>query len=218
MELFGVFFPPKVATVMSLESETGSVTRWIRELKLGNKEALTKLWERYFPKAKQKARHHFGDESRTVRDEEDIALSVMGALFKDASLVDVTDREDLIRLLLVITRRKVSSERRSQKSLIRGGGRVAVVTDLSEMLKNFVLNQQGDMASPDSLAVMSEEYQILLDALPDKVCREIVNLKLKGKTVQEVADDLKVVPRTIHRKLKLIQTVWIETLGNSDFA
>jgi len=203
---------------MSTDSQSGSVTRWIRELKSGNKEALSKLWERYFPKAKQKARDHFGDDSRTVRDEEDIALSVLGAVFKDASLADVTDREGLIRLLLVVTKRKVSSEKRSQKSLIRGGGKVAVVSDLSDLLKNFVSNLKGDLASPDSLAVMSEQYQILMDALPDDFYRNIVKLKLEGKTIQEVADDLNVVPRTIHRKLKYIQTVWIETLGKSDLA
>ncbi len=203
---------------MPTDSSSGSVTRWIRELKSGNKEALSKLWERYFPKAKQRARHHFGADSRTVRDEEDIALSVMGALFNDASLADVTDREDLIRLLLVVTKRKVSSEKRSQKSLIRGGGKVNVVTDLSDLLKNFVSNREGEMASPDSLAVMSEQYQILMDALPDDFYRDIVKLKLKGKTIQEVADDLNVVSRTIHRKLKHIQTVWIETLGKSDLA
>jgi len=199
-----------------MDSEGGSVTRWIRDLKSGNKEALSKLWERYFPKAKQKARHHFGDDSRTVRDEEDIALSVMGALFKDASLTDVTDREDLIRLLLVVTKHKVLSEKRTQKTLTRGGGKVAVVSDLSDLLKNFVSNQKGDTATPDSLAVMSEQYQILLDALPDDFYRDIVKLKLKGKTIQEVADDLNVVPRTIHRKLKYIQTVWLETLGKGD--
>jgi DNA-directed RNA polymerase specialized sigma24 family protein len=203
---------------MSTDSSSGSVTRWIRELKDGNKDALSKLWQRYFPKAKQKARHHFGTDSRTVRDEEDIALSVMGALFKDASLLDVTDREDLIRLLLVVTKRKVLSEKRSQKSLSRGGGKVNIVTDLSDLLKNFVLNRKGEMASPDSIAVMSEQYQILMNALPDDFHRDIVKLKLKGKTIQEVADDLNVVPRTIHRKLKHIQTVWIETLGKSDFS
>lgn len=203
---------------MSTDPSPGSVTRWIRELKSGNKDALSKLWDRYFPKAKQKARHHFGTDSRTVRDEEDIALSVMGALFKDASLLDVTDREDLIRLLLVVTKRKVLSEKRSQKSLSRGGGKVNIVTDLSDLLKNFVLNRKGEMASPDSIAVMSEQYQILMNSLPDDFHRDIVKLKLKGKTIQEVADDLNVVPRTIHRKLKHIQTVWIETLGKSDLS
>lgn len=216
MGSISVLSPPKVAIAMSQEPEAGSVTRWIRELKAGNNDALSKLWDRYFPKAKQRARHHFGKNPRVVRDEEDIAMSVMGALFKDASLIDVADREDLIRLLLVVTKRKVSSEKRSQKSRSRGGGKVAVVTDLSDLLKNFVSNQKGDIASPESLAVMSEQYQILMDSLPDEFYRDIVRLKLKGKTIQEVAKDLDVVPRTIHRKLKTIQSTWLETLGKSD--
>ena len=218
MGSISVLFSPKVAIAMSKEPEAGSVTRWIRELKAGNKDALSKLWDRYFPKAKQRARHHFGNDPRVVRDEEDIAMSVMGALFKDASLINVADREDLIRLLLVVTKRKVSSEKRSQKSRSRGGGKVANVSDLSDLLKNFVSNQKGDIASPESLAVMSEQYQILMDSLPDEFYRDIVRLKLKGKTIQEVAKDLDVVPRTIHRKLKTIQSTWLETLGKSDLA
>jgi DNA-directed RNA polymerase specialized sigma subunit len=63
---------------MESQFEGGSVTRWIRQLKQGDENALTKLWERYFPAIKRKARAQFGNDPRVARDEEDIALSVMG--------------------------------------------------------------------------------------------------------------------------------------------
>ena len=201
---------------MESQAECGSVTRWIRELKTGDQNALSKIWERYFPTIARNAKYHFGGNPRIVRDEEDIALSVLGVLLKQATLVDVNDREGLLRLLMVITKHKVLSEKRVQKADSRGGGRVAIISELQGELKHFVQNLTTDAPSPDSLASMAEHYQILLSVLPDDMYREIVKLKLLGKSIAEISDHFDVVPRTISRKLKIIQNIWLETLGEVD--
>lgn len=198
---------------MESQSECGSVTRWIRGLKTGDQNVLSKLWERYFPTIARNAKLHFGSNPRIVRDEEDIALSVLGVLLKQKTLIDVNDRDDLLRLLMVITRRKVLSEKRVQMADSRGGGRVAILSELQGELKQFVENLTANAPSPESLASMAEHYQILLNVLPDDMYREIVKLKLMGKSIVEISDHFDVVPRTIGRKLKIIQNMWIETLG-----
>ena len=203
---------------MEPQAKDGSVTRWIRELKAGNRASLSKLWERYFPTIAKKARIHFGINPRIVRDEEDIALSVLGVLCQQAALVDINDRGGLIRLLMIVTKNKVSSEKRVQRADFRGGGKVAVISDLGKLLKERIANQTCDVPTPESIAQMAEQYQMLLEILPDDMYREIVKLKLLGKTIVEIADELDVVPRTIHRKLKIIQKTWIETMGKDEDA
>lgn len=203
---------------MEPHAEDGSVTRWIRELKAGNRASLSKLWERYFPTVAKKARIHFGINARIVRDEEDIALSVLGVLCQQAALVDINDRGGLIRLLMLVTKNKVSSEKRVQRANFRGGGRVAVITDLGKLLRERIANQTCDVPTPESLVQMEEQCQLLLEILPDDVYREIVRLRLIGHTIAEIADELDVVPRTIHRKLKIIQKTWIETMEKEDEA
>ena len=200
---------------MESQSECGSVTRWIRELKTGDQNALSKLWERYFPTIARSAKFRFGSNPRVVRDEEDIALSVLGVLLKQATLVDVNDREGLFRLLMVITKHKVLSEKRVQKADSRGGGRVAIISELHGELKHYVDNLTTVAPSPESLASASEHYQILLNVLPNDMYREIVKLRLMGKSIDEISDHFDVVPRTINRKLKIIQNLWLETLGDS---
>ena len=203
---------------MEPHAEDGSVTRWIRELKAGNSSSLSKLWERYFPTVAKKARVHFGINPRIVRDEEDIALSVLGVLCQQAALVDINDRGGLIRLLMLVTKNKVSSEKRVQRANFRGGGRVAIISDLGKLLRERIANQTCDVPTPESLVQMEEQCQLLLEILPDDVYREIVRLKLIGNTIAEIADQLDVVPRTIHRKLKIIQKTWIETMEKEDDA
>ena len=197
---------------MESPAECGSVTRWIRDLKTGNHNALSNIWERYFPTIARSAKLRFGSDPRIVRDEEDIAASVLGVLLKHASLVEVNDRTGLIRLLLVITKHKVASEKRLQKADSRGGGRVALLSELEGALKNCVKNLFADASTPESLALVAEQYQILLSVLPDDMYREIVRLKLLGKSACEIAEQFDVVPRTIQRKLKIIQNLWLETL------
>lgn len=201
---------------MKSQSEGRSVTRWIRDLKQGDENALARLWERYFPTIKRKARAHFGNEPRVARDEEDIALSVMGTLVKQSTLADVTEREGLLRLLLVITKHKVSSEKRFQKASARGSGKVQAISVLQEVIHASVANLTTDQPSPDAIVLMSEQLQILMDVLPDNLFRQIVTMKLAGKSIERIADDLDVVPRTIYRKLKIIEVLWLETLGKNE--
>ncbi len=197
---------------MESQAECGSVTRWIRDLKTGNQNALSKIWERYFPTIARSAKLRFGSDPRIVRDEEDIASSVLGVLLKQASMVEVNDRTGLLRLLMVITKHKVASEKRIQKADSRGGGRVALLSELGSELKDCVENLTEDASTPESLALVAEQYQILLDVLPDDRYREIVRLKLMGKSAGEIAEEFDVVARTIHRKLKIIQNRWLESL------
>jgi RNA polymerase sigma factor (sigma-70 family) len=186
----------------------GSVTHLIRELKAGNQSALSKLWDRYFPNITRRAQHYFGKNSRVVRDEEDIALSVMGMLHQKGNLRNVNDRDELVRLLYVMTHNKVASERRVQKSRSRGNGKVSLFSELDRTAQNYIANFASVQADPRVRSHLEDQFQALMDILPDERCREIVKLRLAGRSLDEIAKILKVVDRTVQRKMKLIQDLW----------
>jgi hypothetical protein len=87
------------------------------------------LWERYFPQLVRLARKELElrGAPRRAADEEDVAASVMESLFRAAEegrLPDLADRDDLWRLLLRMTARKVVDLKRHEARQRRGGGRV----------------------------------------------------------------------------------------------
>jgi DNA-directed RNA polymerase specialized sigma24 family protein len=68
--------------------------------------------------------------------------------------------------------------------------------------------------TPEFAAQMAEECRRLLDALPDAEVRSIAVWKMEGRTTEEIADRLGVVPRdpsgARERRLRLIRTLWGE--------
>jgi DNA-directed RNA polymerase specialized sigma24 family protein len=110
-----------------LMSTSGSVTYWIRLLDQGDGQAAQALWERYFPRLVGLARQKLRGGPRQVADEEDVALSVFDTVFRRAEagrFPQLADRDDLWRLLVLITARKAINQRRHELRRKRGGGRV----------------------------------------------------------------------------------------------
>src|SRR5262245_52985050 len=94
---------------MPEEEPQGSVTHWIGDLKAGGDTAAQHLWERYFGRLVRLARSKLRATSRTVVDEEDAALSAFDSFCRGAErgrFPDLADRDDLWRLLVVLTVRK----------------------------------------------------------------------------------------------------------------
>ena len=97
------------------DDDGGSVTSWIVQLKQGNHDAAQKLWERDFEQLVRLARTRLIGSRRRVAeaDEEDAALSAFESFCEGAArgqFPKLTDRDDLWRLLVVITLRKVSDQ------------------------------------------------------------------------------------------------------------
>src|SRR4051812_207164 len=93
----------------------GSVTRWIGDLKAGDAAAAQPLWERYFHRLVFLARARLRASRRpsVVEDEEDAALSAFQSFCDGAArgrFPRLTDRDDLWRLLVVITARKACAQ------------------------------------------------------------------------------------------------------------
>ena len=195
----------------------GSVTRWIVALKDGDQVAAQALWERYFDRlvrlagAKLRAARHPG----AVEDEEDAALSAFDSFCKGARrgrFPKLSDRDDLWRLLVVITARKAWDQVERERAVKRGGGRPLVG---SAALGDgpdgglFALDQiVGAEPTPEFAAMVAEACRQRLDRLPDPILRRIALLKMEGYTGEEIAEQLDVSLRTVANKLKWIRMAW----------
>src|SRR5262249_49366796 len=87
----------------------GSVTDWIDRLKIGDPAAAQQLWQSYFQRLHRIARKKLQGTPRRVADEEDVALSAFDSFCRGAEqgrFPQLTDRDDLWRLLVTITARK----------------------------------------------------------------------------------------------------------------
>src|SRR4051794_21834262 len=97
------------AAPMTSDELEGTITRWIDDVRGGADPAAEGLWGRYFERLSRLARSRLRTASRAVEDEEDVALSafksfVVGA--RAGRYPDLADRDELWRLLVVITVRK----------------------------------------------------------------------------------------------------------------
>src|SRR5882724_11425242 len=109
--------------------DKGSITLWVGALKAGDHEAAQKLWERYFDRLVHVARAKLRAARRrgVDEDEEDAALSAFDSLCAGAArgrFPQLADRDDLWRLLVVITARKAGAQLRRDRRQKRGGDRV----------------------------------------------------------------------------------------------
>src|SRR5215203_4060120 len=94
-----------------------SVTHWIDPLRLGDHLAVQQLWTRYFHRLVGLARKKLSDTPCRVADEEDVAPSAFDSFCRNAEagrFPELTDRDGLWRLLVVLTARKAGHLRRDQ--------------------------------------------------------------------------------------------------------
>ena len=107
--------------------ELGSVTVWLRHLQAGHRDrALNEIWQRYFVRLIGLARKKLGSRSRTTGDSEDVAAA---AFFRFAKAVEsgrfprLEDRDDLWRVLFVVTVREARDQAKRGSRLRDGSKR-----------------------------------------------------------------------------------------------
>lgn len=189
-----------------------SVTRWIGGLKTGDETAARELWNRYFARLVGLARARLAGRPARGADEEDVALSAFDSFCRGAAegrFPRLEDRDDLWRLLVVITARKTADLRRRENAAKRGGGMSAAGPDPADGSDTDVLDRiAGREPDPEFAAAVGEQFRLLFDGLGDETLRRVAVLKMEGYANNEIADRLGCVPRTVERKLRLIRSKW----------
>ena len=197
------------------EGFEGSVTQWIHQLQAGDRAAAQELWNRYFQRLVGLARCKLQGAQRRAADEEDVVLSAFESFFRGAEqgrFPRLDDRDNLWRLLVVITERKAWNLVQHERRQKRGGGemrRESGPADGEDSLAEAGINEFASREpTPEMAAQVADECRRLLELLGDATLRSVAVWKMEGYTNAEIADKLGCVPVTVERKLQLIRRVW----------
>ena len=188
-----------------------SITHWIAELRLGDPDAAQRLWERYFHRLVHLANVKLQSGPPRVGDGEDVALSAMNSFFQGmvgGRYPQLNDRDDLWRLLVLITARKTCHLIRDEARQKRGVKRQYAIGNVDPEDCGTIDQVVGREPSPDFTAQVAEECQRLFQLLGDPELQEIAQRKMEGYTNGEIAARLKRAQRTIERKLQMIRQIW----------
>ena len=199
-----------------------SVTQWIDALKAGDEAAAAKLWRRYYQRLKNLARKRLGTSPRRAADEEDVALSAFHSFcqgLQGERFPDLRDRDDLWRLVVCITERKVYCQIRDQGRRKRGSGLVAGESALLNPQASSARAGFDDLAGPEPTpefaAEMCEAVNCLLGRLADDQLRQIALDKLDGYSNEEIAQRIGRALTTVERRLRLIRKTWLKEIGDA---
>jgi DNA-directed RNA polymerase specialized sigma24 family protein len=189
-------------------SPEGSVSRWLAPLQEGDPQAVQRLWQRYFLRLVQLARQRLRQAPRRAADEEDVALSAFDSFCRHAergAFPQLHDRNDLWRLLVVITIRKASHLVRDEKRQKRGGAdRGDREKDQMALLEQALSREP----TPELAAEMAEQCERLLRLLGDEQLRQVAVWRMEGHSVEEIAARSDWAPRSVKRKLQMIRSLW----------
>ena len=189
----------------------GDVTRWIGQLKDGNESAAEHLYECYFNRIVGLARKRLDGRTRRITDEEDVALVVLESLFRglaDGRYPELTSRDGLWRLLVVMTARRAINDVQAQHAQKRGHGQVRgeSVFIRPDMDSPAGIDQFAvDAATPEFVEQLSGQLMDTLAELGDDSLKQTVMMKLEGFTNAEIAERLGVSERTVERKLSKLR-------------
>ena len=188
-------------------SESRNVSHWIDLIKEGDSIAANQIWQLYFDRLVRAVRQRLYGQNRAVSDEEDIVLSVFESFYKAAEkgrFPDLSDRDDLWRLLLTMSARKVIDKRRHDQRQ-RRGGEVAVHSLDGDSEESVIMEAIGSEPSPEMVLMMQESIEQLFSHLGVGQLQDLAGAKLEGYSNAEIAERFECSERTIERRLHLIR-------------
>lgn len=204
--------PPLIFHFMPHDDE---LTLHFRQMAAGDDLAAERLWNEYFAKLVLLAQRNLGSLPTRSADEEDVALSAMNSFMRVARqgrLQDAANRDELWKLLVTFTLRKISKQKKYQTAQKRGGGKVRG--------ESVFLNAAGEEAAGGLGQIPAEPDAEFADDVTH-TCRELIDqleeslqlvarMKLEGLTNAEIAGKLDIVERTVEQKLNRIRLAWSE--------
>ena len=180
----------------------------IRRFRRGESDAATALYIRYAQRLGVLANSQVGEDLKSRFDADDVVQSVFRTFFRRVSggSYDVPDGEELWGLLLVVTlnkTRKLATFHRAGKRDVRStsGG--------NEALQGY---QGSQKYSLEELRVVIEEFTEGLD--PSR--RQVLDMRVEGFEVTEIAKRLNKSKRTVERILQELRSLLRDQI-NEDF-
>lgn len=195
---------------MANESNTPSqVSYWIDQVKAGDSLATHQLWQHYFERLVRAVGAKLIGRVKGWSDEEDVAISVMKSFYRAAEagrFPDLTNRDDLWRLLLRMASRKIIDRHRHGNRQRRGGSNLPQSLHKEDSDYGLeAIEVLGNEPSPEMVMSMAETIEAVIRVLGDGQLRELAVGKMEGYSNAELALRFQCSERTIERRLNLIR-------------
>ena len=176
----------------------------------GDQHAATALFERYLLRLTALARARLAAKLAARVDPEDIIQSAYRSFFIGAreGRFSIEQSGDLWRLLVTITLRKLYRQAGRHTADIRDVGRERSVSADAEWAEQVIARDP----TPDEVVAIADELESLLSSLPT-ISRRIVELRMQGESLVEIAWLVNRSERTVRRALKEIQDGYIKRHG-----
>jgi RNA polymerase sigma factor (sigma-70 family) len=183
----------------------------IERFREGDDLAAEALFARYFGRLTSLARSRLSTRLASRTDPEDIALSVYRSFFVGlrAGRFALNRGGDLWRLLAAITRHKLLRQVRYQRAECRS---VDIELPLDRADESRFPGRQQEPAPEDALALADELEQVLSGL--DHFGRRVLELRLQGAQLSEIAEDTGRSERTVRRTLAQIREQLAERLDD----
>lgn len=200
----------------------GSVTKWIPGLKRGDQEAQTWLLARYYQRVLSLAEERLGSDSRRAADEDDVASEVFQQFLKRAQtdgFRKLEDRTDLEDILLMLTRRRATDSFRTATARRKFEVGESAFGDAAKGDAKRSIDDHTSARPADSDDALTREIAEIIRGLFQSIeCEElkldqIAMLRLRGFSVEEIAEEVGELKRTVYRRLELIRNRWQESRG-----
>jgi DNA-directed RNA polymerase specialized sigma24 family protein len=200
-----------------------SVTYWIHQLKEGERDAVQKLWEDYFPRLVRQARQWLRGTRTQAVDAEDIALSAFDTFCRRAEegcFPKLFDRGDLWQLLVVIAFRKTCNQVHHEARRQPQNGKVydasALASKDADDAGSILSSVIGREPDPALVIEIAEKCRHLLEMLSTAELQNVALWKLEGYSNAEIAAKLNGgngrAVSTVERKLALIRKIWAKEI------
>lgn len=187
----------------------GSITVLLGQLKNCPPHVLEEIWRRFFPRMTGLARRTLVSLPKCHSDAVDVAQSAFISFWHAVEArgdIELADRDELWRLLGVVTVRKARRKVRSELAQKRGGGITRSESELgcTGDAAEFRLDRVLADVTPPEFDLCCEESLLALEERQ----RAIAMLRLHGYSSSEIAELLECSPRSVQRAIVEIRELW----------
>ncbi|WP_165249425.1 sigma-70 family RNA polymerase sigma factor [Paludisphaera soli] len=183
----------------------------LERFRVGDERAADALFARYFERLAALARSRLSARLARRTDPEDVALSAYRSFFEGAreGRFVLGRGGDLWRLLATIARRKILKQARRDRAARRS---IDLETPLDPHAEAAIADGRGD-PTPEEAAALADELERVF-ALLDPFGRRVLELRLQGLTIEEIAEAAGRSERTVRRSLAQVRELLAGRLGD----
>lgn len=184
---------------------TASDGSLVRRFRRGDADAATAIYSRYADRLLALAAAKTGDDLKTRFDADDVVQSVFRTFFRRVAngSYDVPDGDELWGLLLTVTLNKTRNLAAYHRKLKRD------VRATSEMGDTLLPNEWRRL--PNSEELLEQTIREFTESL-DRDHRRVVELRVAGYEIADIAATLGKSKRTVERMLQRIRAVMQEEI------